>query len=275
MKRFEVSHVIKVLCAGLLAVLASCSAPVAPAPYAASMEVGTADTARARPASYAQKRSHAEPRPGLGTSWGNEVESPISYTNFKRSSDKPNAVEKILYNDAEGVDAMAGPETRTNNGLVKAKGGLVEWGIKSGWGYSKNVYGRGNRFVVGSMGKNYSLVVKNLSNSRLEIVLSVDGLDVMDGKPASFAKRGYIVTPGHTLTVDGFRTSEDAVAAFKFSTVGASYSNLRHDTTRNVGVIGMAVFTEKGVDPWKWSKRELERRRNASPFAEAPPVRAR
>ena len=39
----------------------------------------------------------------------------------------------------------------------------------------------------------------------------------------------------------------DAVAAFEFSGVGASYANLRHGDTRNVGVIGLAVFTERGA----------------------------
>lgn len=199
----------------------------------------------------------------------------ISYTSFKRASEKPRDVEMIYYNDSEGVSAMAGPYSTSDTGLTKAADGLLEWGVKSGWGYSKNVYAGGKRFVVGTKGKDYSLVIKNLCYSRIEVVLSVDGLDVMDGKAASVKKRGYIIAPGHTLKVDGFRTSEDAVAAFRFSNVGDSYANLRHGTTRNVGVIGMAVFTEKGVDPWKWSKREMQRREHASPFAEAPPVRAR
>lgn len=122
--------------------------------------------------------------------------------------------------------------------------------------------------MVGRKGSTYSLVIKNLCHSRLEIVLSVDGLDVMDGRPASTKKRGYIIKPGKTLTVKGFRTSDDAVAAFKFSSVSESYSNKRHGATRNVGVIGMAVFTEKGVDPWKWSKPAVRQRHQANAFAE-------
>ena len=92
----------------------------------------------------------------------------------------------------------------------------------------------------------------------------------MDGKAASFSKRGYIVNPGITLEIDGFRTSNSTVAAFKFSSVSNSYANLRHGDTRNVGVLGIAVFTQKGVSPWTWMPAEIKRRDHAQPFAQAP-----
>lgn len=64
------------------------------------------------------------------------------------------------------------------------------------------------------------------------------------------------------------------MASFKFSSVAGSYSNLRHGSTRNVGVIGMAVFTEKGVSPWRWNEGEVDARKSAKAFAEAPAVKA-
>ena len=214
-------------------------------------------------------------RPGLGTGWGNQVSSNIGYSSFIRTSSKPAGVSSIYYNDKEGVTATAGTWKYSGRGMQKAAGGLVEWGVKGSWGTLKNYNSSGRRYVVGRKGSNYSLVVKNLSHSALVVVLSVDGLDVIDGKPASYKKPGYIIQPGKTLAVKGFRTSQSAVAAFKFSTVSGSYSNLRHSKTRNVGVIGMAVFTQRGVDPWKWSRPAVEHRLGASPFAEAPYSRAR
>lgn len=216
-----------------------------------------------------------ESRPGLGTGWGAEVGSVIGYTSFARSSTKPKAVSTIYYNDKEGVAAMTRSRRHTGSGMQRAADGLVEWGVKGTWNMLKNYHSGSRRYVVGRKGSNYALVVKNLCHSRLEVVLSVDGLDVMDGRPASFKKRGYIIHPGKTLTVKGFRTSEAAVASFQFSSVSRSYSNTRHGTTRNVGVIGMAVFTPKGVDPWKWSRRAIQQRHGASPFAEAPHSGAR
>jgi hypothetical protein len=214
-------------------------------------------------------------RPGLGTGWGNEVKSDIGYTNFTRSSSKPAGTAAIYYNDKEGVAAMTDDWKYSGKGMQQAANGLVEWGVKGGWSDLKNYHSSGRRYVVGRNNSNYTLVVKNRCRSRLEVVLSVDGLDVMDGKDASFSKRGYIIHPGQTLKVEGFRTSESAVAAFKFSSVSQSYSNQRHGKTRNVGVIGMAVFTQKGVDPWKWSHQAVKQRHGAAPFAEAPSARAR
>lgn len=264
-----------------MGLLAGCAGPngvgtnygeVAPAPMA-----GAGETAAVASDSTASSQVLNTPiqkrRPGLGTGWGEEKDSAISYTHFRRG--KLRGTEMIFYNDAEGVDAMKGSWSRRGDGMQKAAGGIVEWGVKSGWGYAKNVMGGGKRFVVGTRGKEYAIVVRNLCKARVEVVLSVDGLDVMDGRGASIKKRGYIVGPGKSLTISGFRTSEEAVAAFKFSTVAGSYSNQRHGSTRNVGVIGMAVYTEFGVDPWKWSKKEMERRKGARAFAEAPAVRAR
>ena len=52
--------------------------------------------------------------------------------------------------------------------------------------------------------------------------------------------------------------------------MGGSYANQRHGDARHAGVIGLAVFTEKGVDPWTWMPDEVNRRKTANPFAEAP-----
>ena len=99
---------------------------------------------------------------------------------------------------------------------------------------------------------------------RLEVVLSVDGLDVIDGRTASFGKRGYVIEPHRQLVVEGFRQSTDAVAAFRFGPVRESYANQKYGDTRNVGVIGIAIFNERGTNPW--TDREVEKRLKADPF---------
>jgi hypothetical protein len=211
-----------------------------------------------------------ERRPGIATGWGRSVKSEMSYTSFNRASSKPyRGVATINYNDREGMDAVIGWAPRMPT-MRPAAGGLVEWGVKGLGGSLKNFQSGDKRYVEGKEGQRYMLVVKNKAKSRLEVVLSVDGLDVMDGKSASVRKRGYIINPGKTLEVKGWRTSQGTVASFRFSGVGGSYANLKHGDTRNVGVIGLAVFTEKGVDPFTWMPREVSTRRTASPFAEAP-----
>jgi hypothetical protein len=221
-----------------------------------------------------KKPRPAEERPGLATGWGDEKTSALVQGNFTRASSKPAGTDVIYYNDSDGIKAMTDSRyTERISPMQTAAGDLVEWGVKSGIGFlpTYKTYANGHRrLVAGQKGATYSIVVKNRCKSALEIVTSVDGLDVQDGGKASFSKRGYTVEPGKTLTIDGFRTSYSKVAAFKFSSVSNSYANLRHGDARNVGVIGIAVFTQKNVNPWTWMPDEIRQRDTASPFATAP-----
>ena len=76
------------------------------------------------------------------------------------------------------------------------------------------------------------------------------------------ARRGYIVDPHDTLVIDGFRTSDDAVAAFRFGAVADAYA-ARTTGDRHVGVIGLALFAERGAE---WTPAEVGRRDSADPF---------
>lgn len=78
---------------------------------------------------------------------------------------------------------------------------------------------------------------------RHEVVLSVDGLDVLDGKAASKEKRGYVVA-APTLRVPGWRIDDKLTARFRFGRVGMSYAE-QVNRGGNVGVIGAAVYAER------------------------------
>ena len=101
----------------------------------------------------------------------------------------------------------------------------------------------GRTYVLGEQGRRYSLHLRNNTSRRVEFVAAVDGRDVLDGDPSALTKRGYIVNPYGDVVIDGFRLNEQEVAAFRFSTVQASYASRMGDA-RDVGVIGVAVFTE-------------------------------
>lgn len=79
---------------------------------------------------------------------------------------------------------------------------------------------------------------------RHEVVVSVDGLDVLDGKPASISKRGYVVADGR-LQLPGWRLDGDRVAKFCFTAAGDSYSLQSGQGTQNVGCVGVVIFTEQ------------------------------
>ncbi|HEY4187750.1 MAG TPA: hypothetical protein VGP07_21930 [Polyangia bacterium] len=107
----------------------------------------------------------------------------------------------------------------------------------------------GENFVMGQMGARYTLRVINHTRRRIEAVVSVDGRDAIDGKSADVRmKRGYLVPAWGTVDVDGWRLSTAEVAAFRFATVADSYA-ARTGSARDVGVIGVAVFPERFVEP--------------------------
>ena len=207
-------------------------------------------------------------RPGLGTQWGETRTSRVGLTRFQRAdSTHPLATAAIYYNDAAGIRMMAGAVAwqRLWPLLPPLTESLISVGLKDQSGrFLPGLIIGSRRFVVGEEGRRYSIVVRNKTNLRLEVVLSVDGLDVLDGRTASLRKPGYVMGPHSQLKVDGFRQSTEAVATFRFSPVRGSYAAEKYHNTRNVGVIGIAVFNEVGTNPW--TDEEVRKRLNANPF---------
>ena len=214
-------------------------------------------------------------RPRLGTSYGEQHFSQVTTAPFVRGASSPDVLLSLWYNDVDGVRQAQGAfgagfdsfsQTSTSDGAL-----VVSVIDESGYAMSSTQVGS-KRYVVGQPGQRYKLVVQNNSSQRFEVVASVDGLDVIDGQAASFVKRGYIVDPWSSITVDGWRTGNDSVAAFRFSGMEDSYADRKGDG-RNIGVIGFAFFHERGGVPWQ----ELQRRDHADPFpnrfAEPPPPR--
>jgi hypothetical protein len=107
----------------------------------------------------------------------------------------------------------------------------------------------GRSYVLGTRGARYAVVISNPTPYRVEAVLSIDGLDAIDGGPADYVRKdGYIVPAYGNATIEGFRTSLDRVATFRFSSVADSYAG-RLGQARNVGVIGVAFFPERPRTP--------------------------
>ncbi|MBN2197382.1 MAG: hypothetical protein JW751_31680 [Polyangiaceae bacterium] len=135
----------------------------------------------------------------------------------------------------------------------------------------------GRTYLLGERGARYSIRVNNRSGARVEAVISVDGRDGITGQPADYVRhRGYVLAPYDSVTVQGFRQSFDAVAAFRFATPGESYSS-RMGTPENVGVLGIACFSERRASvvhvpppsPFRY-RDQTEASRSQAPSAERP-----
>lgn len=129
----------------------------------------------------------------------------------------------------------------------------------------------GRTFVLGEPGERYTLRIHNPTARRVEAVVSVDGRDVVSGDVADFVRdRGYVIPAFGSVTVDGFRTSLDTVAAFRFTRARHSYA-ARLGTAEHVGVIGVAFFPERARDEQKIARRTnaAAAKRRAAPGASA------
>lgn len=238
------------------------------APHSRS-EAAPASEDRAAGASMEQSPPAPDDRPGLGTRFGEARSSQVQRTEFVRASPSPVTQAVLMYNDEAGVRAQIAYHGGGELGVVQATtpyGGLSV-SLLDEYGRSLSGFAAGGRtYFVGHEGERYSIRIYNPTPLRLEVVASVDGLDVVDGKLASLGKRGYILDGGGTLTIDGFRLSLDSVAAFRFGKVKDSYA-ARTSGDRNVGVIGVAFFQEEGS---RWTPEELRRRETANPFPADP-----
>jgi len=130
---------------------------------------------------------------------------------------------------------------------------------------------QGRTWVAGEQGEPYQLTLRNRSADRLLVVLSVDGVNVVNGKTADFNQGGYVLGPWQTTIVKGWRKSLGSVAQFYFTDLPDSYA-ARTDRPDDVGVIGAAVFRERQrveVAP-PMAKREMRREsQDAAPRSEA------
>jgi hypothetical protein len=213
-------------------------------------------------------------RPGLGTEFGERRSSGVRLTSFDRCADTPYASLAVNYDDESGVSAMIDRDLRAGervHALAVDPQGEVAVAIVDEQGEPLPGVSVGSRtYVVGEHGRRYEIIFTNEGARRFEIVTSVDGLDVIDGLDASTSKRGYVLEPYAQLRIEGFRTSEAEVAAFRFGAVGESYA-ARTGDARNVGVIGVAMFCERAAPayaqpPPPSRDDEAARRQQANPF---------
>ena len=141
----------------------------------------------------------------------------------------------------------------------------------------------GRAYVVGRPGNEYEIRVNNRAGEDLLAVMSVDGVNVINGETATPTGSGYVFSSWEQNTIRGWRKSMSDIAAFYFTSLGDSYAG-RTGRPDNVGVIGVALFQRKRVEPAPmpysqapepWRKKAEEnsapdRKSVASPNAPAP-----
>ena len=105
-------------------------------------------------------------------------------------------------------------------------------------------------YVEGRAGSDFELKLTNHSDAEVLMIPSVDGLSVIDGKPADQNSKGYIVGAHDSITIPGWTLDDQSVAKFKFADRKKSYAAIHPDTPseENIGVIGLLVWNKKKND---------------------------
>ena len=106
----------------------------------------------------------------------------------------------------------------------------------------------GKRYVPGEPGHRYALHMYNHTGERVLVVLSVDGVNAVTGQTAGADQAGYVLGPWENSEINGWRKSYSDIAQFVFTAIDDSYA-ARTGRPDNVGVIGMAVFRERRIEP--------------------------
>ncbi len=105
-------------------------------------------------------------------------------------------------------------------------------------------YHRGEYWIAGQPGAKYAIQIRNSQGSRVLAVTSVDGLNVLSGETADFGQSGYVFESGQRYGIEGWRKSDQEIAAFVFTASGDSYAE-RVGKPHDMGVIGVALFRER------------------------------
>lgn len=102
----------------------------------------------------------------------------------------------------------------------------------------------GRHYVIGVPGTEYEIEIKNLTDSRILVLSSVDGRNTLEDEAADHSNTGRVLPAWETQRIVGFALNDDSVRRFKFGTPEGSVSHQATGSTSNVGVIGLGAYEE-------------------------------
>jgi len=104
-------------------------------------------------------------------------------------------------------------------------------------------------------GRNYSVVLRNNSGRRIGVLLTVDGLNVVNGEATRLASDEpmYVLGPWESATIRGWRSSMDEVRRFVFVDEKRSYASRTGQANSDMGWIRVLSFREQQPVAYFWN----------------------
>jgi len=103
-----------------------------------------------------------------------------------------------------------------------------------------------NTYFWAKNGTEYSVQFWNYTDRRVEVVATVDGLDIIKGRVGDYRTQTGYVIDAHSKPqpIPGFKVNSSTAARFTFGSPEGSYAALM-EKPNNIGVIGAAFFVER------------------------------
>jgi hypothetical protein len=172
----------------------------------------------------------------LGTTWGDEIQSQVRSVSAKRIGSEPIVEVQLRYAAKDFTGKLV-------NSMSLAAG-KISFSVIDDQHKILPLFRENKKYFLSAKdGQTYQLKYDNHTDQAYEVIVSVDGLDVLDGSAASKYNVGYLLYPHSSLIIDGFRKSDSAVASFTFGKPQDSYAaNTSQGSEDNTGIIGVSVF---------------------------------
>lgn len=132
-------------------------------------------------------------------------------------------------------------QTEVSSGISRHLAGIEIWSQDR----AQPIYSQAGRlYVPATKGESYEIVVQNKTGSRILVVESVDGRNVLKDEPASVSGEGMVLRAYGSWRNQGWRLDDDTVRKFVFTDAQSAIAT-QAGAGESLGVIGIAVFREK------------------------------
>lgn len=182
---------------------------------------------------------------------------------------RPQLVMRCYYGPAEGVKQMIEElqdVARPVRGVTRLGNGAVALGFQNERGRWLRAFECGGMLLVeGAEGQPYRLVVENKTDVILEVLPSVDGLDLQSGTALELKQRGRMMPPRGKTVFDAISGADGKAAPLKFRAVKGTQALYQISSTGTLGAVQLAVFLGQGTDTFD-ARPPLARRNRARSF---------